>query len=494
MDGLALTRRFFDDINNVSAEELSALTDVPLVSYPAKTCLVYALRLMLGPKFLGYVFSYLLQGILVLQVFIYFIAFPRDSWWIKMTVGFLFFVECLSTFFATFAAAWSIVADGDLFSLANLWGFRTLGPLCGIATLTVHAFYSWRILQVKGHWSIPALIILLSIAQCVMVIWSGTQSFLGIGTDHPSQIAFVTVWLAGSAICDFIIAGSLLVLLPKAAQKLGNAESQSRLERLMKFVVETGMITALGALSELLFFFLFRNTMIHFILFYMLPKVYSNCMLAALNARISSRALRTHDSEWGSQTSIVQEPDRFVIGDGVFHIINRDGKLVPLEEDVRKLSDEHEQYAAEMVDTNAPYQETFVPALPKEPVVVAANARATALFHSSTETLAVTVPRPLPQLEFSASDPILRDSHPRSLPIPPIIVSFSDPVSSAVASAQQLYQPDPIPSVLHSRSFSEPVLPEFGHKDPSISPDSPLVSRLHPFTLDVSDTPSSYSQ
>jgi hypothetical protein len=51
-------------------------------------------------------------------------------------------------------------------------------------------------------------------------------------------------------------------------------------------------------------------------------------MLAALNARIPARALRTHDSEWGSQQSTVQvtnECSKIQVGDGVFHIINCDG-------------------------------------------------------------------------------------------------------------------------------------------------------------------------
>ncbi|THV02238.1 hypothetical protein K435DRAFT_775727 [Dendrothele bispora CBS 962.96] len=395
-----------------SPEEFSALSDVPL--------------------FLGYVFSYLLQGILIVQIFIYYIAFPKDSRLIKITVGFLFGIEVLSTVFATTGALWSIVAFGDLFDLANYWAFKTLGPLCGVAALTVHTFYAWRIHQVKGHWSICLLIILLSVVQCFSIIWTGTQSYLGVGLDEedPIEIVFVTVWLVGSSICDAIIAVSLVILLPRASRSLGTNQAKTRVERLVMIIVETGTITAVGALFELMFFFMFRNSLIHYILFFMLPKIYSNCMLAALNARVSARVLRLQDTEWGSsQAPLVESRGShrvsvIEIGNGLFQMVTEDGKM-NMHLDHKMVEDFDEKsvdlelgYAnEEVLDLRRDFSKIY----PKEPPTLVSTQ--TPSFHLPSRAMSLNQPRPLPQPEipFSMTESEFknRDSPPRSLPIPP---------------------------------------------------------------------------
>ncbi|KAF9261728.1 hypothetical protein L218DRAFT_484632 [Marasmius fiardii PR-910] len=62
--------------------------------------------------------------------------------------------------------------------------------------------------------------------------------------------------------------------------------AKTSIEKLM-ICVETGLITGCAALVELIFFLAFRNSFLHFILFYMLPKLYSNALMATLNARLA---------------------------------------------------------------------------------------------------------------------------------------------------------------------------------------------------------------
>ncbi|KAJ7594119.1 hypothetical protein C8J56DRAFT_775944, partial [Mycena floridula] len=152
---------------------------------------------------------------------VYYVLFPHDSRYMKVLVGFVFFLECLSSVFATVAALTSLIRYGDLFDLSLLWSFRALAPLCGLATLIVHTFYVWRIwvLGSRGRWILlPAFIFALSIAQCAMVMVSGFTSTLGAGTEtevHPRLLAINIVWLAGSALCDVMIAGTLVWLVSR---------------------------------------------------------------------------------------------------------------------------------------------------------------------------------------------------------------------------------------------------------------------------------------
>ncbi|THV02235.1 hypothetical protein K435DRAFT_749762 [Dendrothele bispora CBS 962.96] len=254
-----------------SPESFSALTDVPL--------------------FLGYIMSFMLQGILIVQIFIYYISFPMDPHYIKIIVAFVFLLECLWCFFATHAAGWSIIGFGDLFDLMNIWSFKALGPLCGLVELTVHGFYSWRIYQVKGHWCISIMVILLSILQCCAIFWSGTQPYpvLIIPIKEQKTLEILSIWLISSALCDVIIAITLMIMLPRASRLLIKSRPRLILLKVMKVVVETGLITAFSALMQLMFFFLFKTTLLQCIFYYILAKIYSNCMMAALNARLTGR-------------------------------------------------------------------------------------------------------------------------------------------------------------------------------------------------------------
>lgn len=257
------------------------------------------------PFFLGYMSSYLLQGILFVQLFIYYVTFPKDARYIKIVVWATFFLECITSVLATVAALWSLVGQGYFFTVSSLPLFRAMAPLCGVVTLIVHCFYAWRIHVLRGPLMIPFIIFALTIAQCIAVIISGTK-LLGVGMDsysHPQDLWPNIVWLGGSAICDFIIATSLIHLLRRATSHLPRA--RTRLQTVMLVAVETGTITAFGALIELAFFIAFRNSFIHYIMFFMLPKLYANCMMATLNSRSLNPSyrplsLRESNVEWAS--------------------------------------------------------------------------------------------------------------------------------------------------------------------------------------------------
>ncbi|KAK1229741.1 hypothetical protein PQX77_007185, partial [Marasmius sp. AFHP31] len=242
------------------------------------------------PLFLGYIMSFFLQGVLCVQVFTYYFAFKDDRKWMKYAVWSVFALEWASTIIASVAALRSIVSEGRLFDAVDYTLFKALSPLCGLVVLVVHTFYALRIYVVGGHKIISGLILVLSLGQCVMVNVAGFTSPLGVGMDVVNnvmvRVACIT-WLSFTAINDFLIAVTLVILLTRASRTMLTARAKSRVERGMMICVETGLITGLGALVELAFYFAFKQSFLHFILFYILPKLYSNCMLATLNARLA---------------------------------------------------------------------------------------------------------------------------------------------------------------------------------------------------------------
>lgn len=263
-------------------DEFRALTDLPL--------------------FLGYTMSFFLQGVLCVQIFTYWLAFKNDRKYMKFAVWFVFVLEWTSTILASVAALRSLVSYGGLSQTYSYMLFKALSPLCGLVVLVVHIFYAIRIYMLEGPVLISGLILLFSICQCVMVNIAGFTSPLGVGEEVLNnvlvKVACIT-WLSFTAINDFLIAATLVIILTRASRHMLSVRTKTRVERGMMICVETGLITGLGALLELVFYFAFKQSFIHFILFYILPKLYSNCMLATLNARLAIPGRKFRGSgEW----------------------------------------------------------------------------------------------------------------------------------------------------------------------------------------------------
>ncbi|KAF5343022.1 hypothetical protein D9757_014612 [Collybiopsis confluens] len=283
-----------------SADEFSALTDVPL--------------------FLGYMLSYILTGIMLVQVFLYYLYFRRkDPRFMKLTVLALFLVECISSVIATVIVIYSIITKGYLSFSILLPAFQALAILSGVATSMVHGFYCWRIHVLGGHWSMIVVIMGLSFAQCIMVSIIGSGNLDGdvlgsgtVSTTQPGYLSFNVV--SGSAVCDIMIATSILYLQNRIMESLGKTSPlASRVERMMSVTIDTGMITAIGAGIELLLYLILRDTLVHFTLFYPLPKLYANCLMATLNARLA-----TPDQGFRETTFITAELSDSEAADGYF--------------------------------------------------------------------------------------------------------------------------------------------------------------------------------
>ncbi|KAE9402719.1 hypothetical protein BT96DRAFT_990942 [Gymnopus androsaceus JB14] len=260
MDVLSLAlREIGPNPATASPDEISAITDVPV--------------------FLGYMLSYLLQGILIVQVFVYYISFRQtDALYMKITVFAVFFVECLSVivrhhdcYNEHYRGRRSFILDcsvgiqgrGRLVRYMHVSINYSSWPLVNrvvfhTGSTMVHAFYCWRIRILHGSWWIIAAIMTLSVVQCVMVAISGTGVFqpeysgfleqAPTSTNDSGDLAINVLWLAGSAVADIIIASTLLYLLRRVTAHLPlTSRTATRVERVMGAAIDTGMITAIAA-------------------------------------------------------------------------------------------------------------------------------------------------------------------------------------------------------------------------------------------------------
>jgi hypothetical protein len=102
---------------------------------------------------------------------------------------------------------------------------------------------------------------------------------------------FISIWLAGDAVCDILIAISTVTILVKATRQSHFRKTDTTLKRLIRLSVETGLITATGATVELILWQVEKFLNYHYIFFLILGKLYSNAMMAALNSRAQTQGI-----------------------------------------------------------------------------------------------------------------------------------------------------------------------------------------------------------
>ncbi|KAF7341203.1 hypothetical protein MVEN_01855700 [Mycena venus] len=224
------------------------------------------------PLFIGTVLNWALFGALSVQVYLYFLAFPKDRLLNKIIVGFIFLAEISQTLgdsrntIVTFGAGW-----GSPDSLDNVgWAWLSV-PILGSAVASVgQIFFAWRISLIGDTLYIPALIVVITTFQCGAGIWTGVDiiragrfSLLSLHNLKPP-----VAWLAATATCDLIIVFATVAV-----------------SRIIRLSVETGVLCALFAIVDLSLYVAFDGNNYHLAACIWLSKVYSNSMMVILNSR-----------------------------------------------------------------------------------------------------------------------------------------------------------------------------------------------------------------
>ncbi|KAI0762270.1 hypothetical protein C8Q74DRAFT_139542 [Fomes fomentarius] len=254
-----------------------------------------ATLLIVGPVLYGCMTSWLIFGISIVQLYIYYISFPNDRVWMKALVYWVFFLDIFLSVVAG-AMGWHILGAG-WGRATNLiqpgWTFSAIGAGDGIIATTVQLFYAWRIWVLTKWRILPGIISVIALAQlcATLSIAAGIanlQDVAGLLPFFPRTI----IWLAGGATADILIAVAMVYLLTTAKKNSHALKSSDRaINRLIRLSVETGSISAACAIIELGFFLgpTTENTNLHLFFALILGKVYSNTMMTSLNSRVGTQ-------------------------------------------------------------------------------------------------------------------------------------------------------------------------------------------------------------
>ncbi|KAF9012817.1 hypothetical protein BDZ89DRAFT_477401 [Hymenopellis radicata] len=188
----------------------------------------------------------------------------------------------------------------DLDFLGTYW----LGApvMTAIISCIVQFFYAWRIWVLTKKYWIPGIIMLvsgkyhfryhsldgvqLSLVQSVAGVYAGDWAKrINHFSEIQSETYVVTsIWLAGTALCDTLIAVSMSWTLLRA--RTGVRTTDALVVGIVQLSVETGTLCAAFALLDLIFYLIFKHNNFHMIPSIALTKMYSNSYFAVLNSRV----------------------------------------------------------------------------------------------------------------------------------------------------------------------------------------------------------------
>jgi len=262
------------------------------------------ITLLVGPELVGVCVNWLLWGILTVQVYYYF-TFYNDDWPIRTLVIGLFILDSAQSIFS-FTLTFKQLASGwgNLGPLsAPGWSFEGIAVFSGIISFCVQIFFAYRIYTLSkvrlkessteriAVVAVIVLIICTATAQC-LAAFIATAKFVPI--NNVARISVlnpeISVWLGGSSACDVMITITMVILLRKAKQRSTFSTTHRMINKLMQNTVETGMVTAVTAVTELILFLVYPHTSLHIALLFMLAKLYTNTLLATLNSRQEKRS------------------------------------------------------------------------------------------------------------------------------------------------------------------------------------------------------------
>lgn len=91
------------------------------------------------------------------------------------------------------------------------------------------------------------------------------------------------LWFLSAVVSDVMITVVLVITLNK--RKTGFTATDDVVSKIIRTTVQTGMLTALVAIGDVIFFMTLPHTALNFIWDLALTKLYANCLLSTLNAR-----------------------------------------------------------------------------------------------------------------------------------------------------------------------------------------------------------------
>ncbi|KAJ7353271.1 hypothetical protein DFH08DRAFT_987471 [Mycena albidolilacea] len=247
-----------------------------------------------APLLVGSQANWALFGVLAAQVYKFHSSPYKNSGWIKLLVYGLFSIEFFQSIMASHYAYVILVSGwGDPNIVTGIPWSAGIPTFCiPIVSVSVQIYFARRIYILSGKegWVrfVSSVIVVLALMQSLAGLSSVVR--FSITTSH-AEIAILTLavkfWVIGAAICDILVAATMLILLSRYRKLASRKSTVTFIVKLMVASIQTGIVPTFVALVMLVTYIVCgtqNNLMVMPSL--ILGKLYCNFLLYNLNIHV----------------------------------------------------------------------------------------------------------------------------------------------------------------------------------------------------------------
>ncbi|KAK0474412.1 hypothetical protein IW261DRAFT_1595938 [Armillaria novae-zelandiae] len=266
-----------------------------------------------GPLIVAYLLHWGLFGTLSVQLYLYYLAFPKDRNVIKCLVHGIYIIEFVETMLFTHDAfAVFGYGFGDIEALMGMhFNWLAVPIMSGVMAFAAQAFYAYRIFVLSKSRLIPLFVLCVSLTSSVAAIITGAYAFQEDSvTKLNDRKISIAIGIAGgaSALCDIIIAVCMTYYLMRSNTNF--RRTRILVSNLIRLIIETGTMTAVIVVINLILFFVFPHQTFYGATSILIPKLYANATLMVLNSRIrivGGRDTYTSSADMSITTTMMRE-------------------------------------------------------------------------------------------------------------------------------------------------------------------------------------------
>ncbi|TCD61641.1 hypothetical protein EIP91_008129 [Steccherinum ochraceum] len=252
---------------------------------------------LLGPLLVGGLMSMVLYGITCAQTFVFYQKSLADRWPLKLTVFVLWFIDTFDVFLNGHILYYYLVVNflNPLALTVPVWSIL----LHVTVTAVSNCISVYHTSLANEREKLDSVYIHQLATSIVITAKAFGRTFIGL---QALSSLFYTDFAAVLA-ADLTVALSLTYFLH--ISRTGLKKTESLINVLILYTINTGLLTALDSSAGLVLFVVMPNNLVYVAFYLQLSKLYVNAYLATLNARetLRDRSVNEHVSIHLSQIS-----------------------------------------------------------------------------------------------------------------------------------------------------------------------------------------------
>ncbi|KAJ6600372.1 hypothetical protein DFH09DRAFT_594706 [Mycena vulgaris] len=239
-------------------------------------------------SFIGFAVATTAYGICVLQCYLYYRSYPKDSVYLKLTVGTLWTLDTLSTIMVAHSLyTYYVLNFGDLAADALIpWSFALENGLLTLVTITAQCFYSRQIWTISRNVLVTGCILLLAFVSLGLGLYITIHLFRFPAVASLAIHSFQSISgpvQGTAAACDILITMALIFYLH--SWRHSGIRTTEMIDALILYAVCRGILTAITQIMFLALNVGTPNRTFWQPFHQVVGKLYVNSILASLNVR-----------------------------------------------------------------------------------------------------------------------------------------------------------------------------------------------------------------